>query len=310
MRRAWLAVATAIVVWACGPAEVEDADADAESSSSEISVGTRVCSWNIRRLGHQFDNRPKNLRATASVIKRNCDVVAVQEVMQLNGVAVGHRDLLATLGSDWIGVVTETPQPNDPVASSSEHYAFYIRKTRASLCSDWDGVKQLQDDEGTFSREPAWTCVKVHNRSTELLLISYHAIFGSMAERRREVGALDDDLNHDGVRDDLLRAVRESRAGTPDVIMVGDFNLGTKDILGELPTWRDLAVGTGSTLNLQDQITSNLYDHALIPPDQPGLEQVQPAKVLDVRDIAEDDTFFRSVSDHLPIRFTLRATAP
>jgi endonuclease/exonuclease/phosphatase family metal-dependent hydrolase len=308
MRRACLAAATAVVVWACGPAggASDDAD-DVESASAELSTGARVCSWNIRRLGHQFDSRPKDMKVTASIIKRNCDVLAAQEVMQNDGVATGHEELLHVLGDGWVGVVTSKAQPDDPVTSNSENYAFYIRKSRASLCPDWNGVKKLTDEEGTFQREPAWTCVKINGRSTELILVTYHAIFGSLAERRREVGALDDDLNHDGRKDDVLGAVRASRSGSPDVIVVGDFNLTPPDIATELPTWKDLTTGTGSTLNLTDEITDNLYDHVLIPPDQPSLAALQPAKVLDVRGLAEGDSFFRSVSDHLPIRFTLRA---
>ncbi len=307
MRRACLAAASAVVLWACGPNGDASDDEAVDSASAELATGARVCSWNIRRLGHNFE-RPKDIKVTASVIDRNCDVVAAQEVMQLGGVPVGHSELLQTLGDAWAGVVTEKAQPDDPVRSSSEHYAFYVRRSRASLCTDFSGVKQFRDDEGTFQREPAWTCLKINGRSNELMLVSYHAIFGSVAERRREVGALDDDLDHDGRRDDLLRAVRASRSGGPDVVVVGDFNLTPPSIASELPTWKDLTTGAGSTLNATDEITANLYDHVLVPPDQPSLDGVEPAEVLDVRELADRDTFFRSVSDHLPIRFTLRAS--
>lgn len=295
--------------------QAAEGDIGVETSSSELSTGGRICSWNIRRLGHAFDSRPKDLAVVAKVITKNCDVIAVQEVMETDGVTNGYNDLLAKLGSRWGGVITESAQPDDPVASSSEHYAFYFRKSAANICPNWSpdkGVRQLKDPEGTFLREPAWTCFNVKGHPRELLLANYHAVFGSMAERRREVGALDDDLNNDGRKDDFLRAVKASRSGDPDILMVGDFNLEGADIIGELPTWKDLTeAGAGSTLNLEDGVSPNMYDHLLVPPGQPLLDGLEKAKLLDVRDLAPaDDTFFRRVSDHLPIRFSLRSLSP
>jgi endonuclease/exonuclease/phosphatase family metal-dependent hydrolase len=319
--RVLAAVASCIVsMAACADlADGGSAAADAQEepvgeAASELTTGGRICSWNIRRLGHGFDAQPKDLAVVAKIITRNCDVVAAQEVMETGGVANGHADLLAKLGSRWDGVITDSAQPNDPIASSSEHYAFYFRKSAASICPNWSpstGVRQLNDPEGTFQREPAWTCLKVKGHPRELLLLSYHAIFGSMVERRREVGALDDDLNNDGRKDDFLRAVKASRTGSPDILMVGDFNLEGSDIVGELPTWKDLTTGNGSTLNLDDGISPNMYDHLVVPPGQPQLDGLEKAKVLDVRDQAPSgDTFYRRVSDHLPIRFSLRSLQP
>lgn len=297
--RACLAVVFVFSAWGCAPSG-EDVD---QTSDELRATPRRICSWNIRRLGHQFDNRPKDMAGTASIIEDNCDVVAVQEVMQSKDAGPGHLALLAELGGEWDGVVTETAKPDDPLGSSSEHYAFLFKKSVAEPCSGWQGVKQLADVQGAFLREPAWTCLTVAGH--DLLLVGYHAVFGSAAERRREVGALDDDLNNDGRTDDVLREIRESRAKKAEIIVVGDFNLEAKDIAKVLPTWRDATTGTGSTINLRDEITDNLYDHVLIPPDQPGLASIAPAEVLDVRGVANGDTYFRSISDHLPIRFVL-----
>jgi len=310
-----LAAASSAVMLTVGCADTTTPSSEEEitaSSEAELAAAKRICSWNIRRLGHGFDSQPKDMVAVAKVITKNCDVVAVQEVMETEGVANGHAELLATLGGRWSGVITERPQPDDPVASSSEHYAFYFKKSAASLCPNWtpaNGVKQLSDPQGTFLREPGWTCLQVKGHPRELLLASYHAMFGSMAERRREVGALDDDLNNDGRKDDFLRAMKASRTGSPDILMVGDFNLEGRDIADQLPTWKVLTVGNGSTLNQDDGISPNQYDHLLVPPGQPQLDSLGAAEVLDVRSYApEGDKFYRRISDHLPIRFTLRLT--
>jgi hypothetical protein len=87
--------------------------------------------------------------------------------------------------------------------------------------------------------------------------------------------------------------------------MVGDFNLTPRDMEVALPAWKDLTTGSGSTINSDDGVSNNLYDHVLVPPDEPNLAGLRPAEVLDVRSYAKDDTFFRSISDHLPIRFVL-----
>lgn len=303
MRRACLVAATAVLAWACGPVDGEDRGV--ESASAQLATGARICSWNIRRLGWVWDGQPKDVGATATVIEQNCDVVAVQEVMMKGGAPGGYNDLSAALGNGWSGVITATPQPDDPVISASEHYAFFVRTSRATFCSDWSGIKKLSDEEGTFKREPAWTCVKVDGRERELLLVTYHATFTSTQESYREVGALDDDLNHDGLRNDVVRAVHASRNSDHDVIVVGDCNLVPSDIAEVLPTWADRTTGAGSTLNKYNEITDNLYDHVLVPADQPSLSALEPATVLDVRSVVPDNKFFDLVSDHLPIRFTL-----
>jgi endonuclease/exonuclease/phosphatase family metal-dependent hydrolase len=329
--RVFLSCLAAWLLTACGMSS-GDADIGADESRAEASraesspaddtqpaeidrstrsgAGARICSWNIRRLGHKFDGIAKDIAATTTVITENCDVIAVQEVMQTTaGGTPGYDALLASLGADWDGMVTKRPRP-DSTSANSERYAFFFRKSAAAVCQGWTKAAQyINDDEDAFLREPAWTCLKVRAHARELLLVSYHAIYGSIAERRREVGWIDDDLDNDGTREDVVRTIRNSRPHA-DVVFVGDFNLTTRELHDVLPTYRDLTAGTGSTINADGAITDNLYDHVVVAPDEPLAAELAPAQVLDVRGVAHDASYFSSVSDHLPIRFVLGATAP
>ena len=73
-------------------------------ASAIVGQGKRICSWNVRRLGHDFDSKPKNIALVQKVISANCDLVAVQEVMQMSGNVVPGFDALADeLGSTYAG---------------------------------------------------------------------------------------------------------------------------------------------------------------------------------------------------------------
>lgn len=292
----------------CAADAAQEPEAEAPSTQNQqelTSVGRRVCSWNIRRLGHAFDDRAKDMTATKNIVNDFCDVVAVQEVMQTTGGGTpGFDQLLARLGEKWDGVRTEGPRPNT-TSSNSEHYAFFWRKSAAQLCDGWSGTRYLPDDEDAFLREPAWACIKLAAYDRELILASYHAIYGTVTERRREVALIDDDLDNDGKKDDVFRTMQGSRPGNPAVLFLGDFNLTPREMADALPTYKDLTDGEGSTINAEDGITANQYDHLVVASDDPIVADLKPAKTLDVRHRAKNDTFFRSISDHLPIRFVV-----
>ena len=305
--------ALASLVAACAT-DVDDEGDDeevAEETAQELvaGAGRRVCSWNIRRLGNNFENQPKDFAATAKVIRDNCDLVAIEETMvtiSQSGTDHGGYDaLLDTLGRRyWDGTISETPIPN-PVTSNSEYYAFVFRKSAVSTCPG-SRVQRLPDPEDVFIREPAWACFKLKTHPRELVVAAYHALFGSPVDRKREVSFLDDDLDRNGKPDDLFAAMKASRKGNPDVLLLGDFNLNARELSEALPRYVDLTKGNGSTINSSNQITANQYDHAVVPADSPLLAKTAPAEVLDVRKVAKGDTYFTSVSDHLPIRLILK----
>lgn len=312
-----LAAVAALLV-ACAPEDDGvDADdgADIEATEQDVTAGAgrRVCSWNLRRLGNQFDHRPKDMKTSAKIIKDNCDLIAIEEDMATGNAASatnnGYDDLLSALGPRyWAGLATSAPAPI-PQTSNSEHYAFFFRKSAVSVCEGWgDEAKRLPDPEDIYLREPAFGCFKFKTSDHELVLAAYHAIFGQPADRKREVGFLDDDNDNDGNKDDLFNLMKASRPGEPDVVLVGDFNLTTNEMRDVLPRYVDHTIGNGSTLNTNDGISSNQYDHVVVMPDARMLAAgTKPAEVLDVRSQHEEGvSFYRSVSDHLPIRFLMK----
>jgi endonuclease/exonuclease/phosphatase family metal-dependent hydrolase len=273
-------------------------------------AGARICSWNLRRLGHKFDGVEKDIATVRVIVDQSCDVVAAEEVMQLSGgVTPGYDALLSALGGEWGGVITAKPRP-DTTSPNSERYAFFYRKRVATICDGWTaGAEYVRDPNDAFLREPAWTCFKIEGREHELVLAAYHALYGSLAERRREVALVAGDIDADGTSDDLVRAMRASRPSC-DAVLVGDFNLTKNELHDVLPTYADLTAGNGSTLNDQDEITTNQYDHVVVAPDEPLRADLGLAEVLDVRSMAPAGAYFKTVSDHLPIRFHLALATP
>lgn len=298
---------------ACAPDdESDESDENADSTSEDLSsTSRRVCSWNIRRLGNNFQNEPKDMSAVAKVIRDNCDLVAIEETMvtiaQSGTNSGGYDALLTALGSRyWGGVITDSPVP-DPVTSNSEYYSFVFRKSAVSTCPS-SKVERLPDPKDVFIREPAWACFKLKSQPRELVVAAYHALFGAPTARKQEVSFLDDDLDGNGKPDDLFAAMKASRpGGDPDVLLLGDFNLGSRELAEALPNYVDLTNGKGSTINLSDDITTNQYDHAVVPKDSRLLGHVSPAETLDVRKVAKPGSkYYSTVSDHLPIRLNIK----
>lgn len=167
-------------------------------------------------------------------------------------------------------------------------------------------ARYVKDARGAFLRDPAYACFKVKAYTREIVLATYHALYGSELERKREVSLLDDDIDGDRKADDIFQSLRAARPGA-DVLMVGDFNLTTDQIKRTLPTYLDLTAGGGSTLNSANDVTTNQYDHVIMMPDEKLATEVAPAKTLDVRSIATGSGYFGTVSDHLPIQLVLDA---
>lgn len=313
-----LAALAAVFVACASPADESDQTSD--DTAAVTGAGHRVCSWNMRRLGNPFTGKPKDMTVAAQVIKDNCDVLAIEETMATNTAVSttaaasdagapesdhqGYDDLLTALGTRyWGGLITPTAAPLNPETSNSEYYGFVYRKSAAAPCSGWTEAKRLPDPQDIFLREPGWGCFKLKARDKELLLAGYHAIFGEPAQRTREVGFLQADLNHDGKKDDVFTTIQASRPGA-DLIFAGDFNQTNGEIASELTDYKDLTNGNGSTLNYNNDLSTNEYDHMLVLPSS-DLATNAPAVPLDVRKDYHG-SFYDFVSDHIPIQIILK----
>jgi len=267
----------------------------------------RLGGWNVKKLGHGSST---NFALVAQVIESHFDIVAIVEVMQKGGAHPGYDSLLAQLGARWRGMVTTSPRPNTS-AGDAEFYAIVYRDQSVQPCTGWTGLRYLDDNDGSstgtgpdvFSREPAFGCfaARLASGSTgfDFMLAAYHARWAG--GNTQEIG---EEVRH---VTRAFQAMAQARPGENDRIIVGDFNLVTsrlEQVLGlQIPV-----LGTASTLNSSGNLSSNLYDHILIHDTTATRELVDIPEILDVRDVAADPrTFYRTVSDHLPIRARFRS---
>jgi len=262
----------------------------------------RLGGWNIKKLGH---GTSKDFALVAQVIEVNFDIVAVVEVMQRSGGHPGYERLLQQLGSGWTGMVTSKPRPNTK-AGNAEFYAVLYRTQSIQPCDGWTALQYIVDNDGSpagsgpdnFSREPAFGCfaARLANGAIgfDFVLAAYHARWeeGNTTAIENEVKNIPK----------VFDAMRQARPGENDLIIVGDFNLvkaNVEEVLGSSV----LTVGTGSTLNISGNRTTNLYDHLLIGDASTMKQIVENPQILDVRDLATSgEAFYRTVSDHLPLR--------
>lgn len=270
---------------------------DSPLAARELRLGA----WNIRKLGH---GSSKDFNAVASVIEAHFDIVAVIEVMQRAGGHPGYDALIAHLGPAWRGLITDTPRPNTS-SGSAEFYAILYRSDRLRTWDDLPALVYHPDHDGSptgaghdrFSREPAFGCfVAIREDGSDgfdFMLAAYHARWadGDILDIQSEVEHLEE----------VFRSMQAVRPNERDLLIIGDFNLRPPDLENALGRPID-TIGTGSTLNSNGAITDNLYDHLVIADLASTSERIGPATVLDVRSVAADPrTFFRTVSDHLPI---------
>lgn len=276
--------------------------------SDAIPSPLRLCSWNLKKLGH---GDAKDYPTIAAILDSECDAAVVIEVMQKGGTHPGYDALLDALGRSWSGLVTDRPRPNT-TSGNSEFYAVVWRASALDTCEGWDDLRYVTDDDGAivgadmdfFSREPAYACFALVTPAGEVdfLLGAYHAIWGDGKE-----ATIAAEVEHlDSAVDEMMTPL----PGERDALLLGDFNIAPAR-LAELSTLTDWTEGTGSTLNSTGARTQNLYDHLLVWDPSATPELGPQAEVLDVRHwAASDEAFFDTVSDHLPIRVVLTPSSP
>ena len=269
----------------------------------------RLCSWNLKKLGH---GDAKDFGVIRAVLDENCDLTAIVEVMQRAGGHPGYEALMTSLGDGWSGAVTATPRLNTG-AGYAEFYAAVWRPKKIAWCDGWTALRYFTDNDGSrrgrgpdrFLREPAYGCFQAvtgQGLGFDFLLGIYHATWekGDSAKTAAEV------RNLDRVVDEMKRA----RAGEKDVLIVGDFNLVPLKLAG-VSSMKDWTEGEGSTLNARGERTSNLYDHVLVDDLEASPELRAKARVLDVRGkSASRRAFERTVSDHLPVVVDIEVFRP
>lgn len=299
--RTRMALACIATVFLLSPASSQANGADVPLTP-QASLDLRVGAWNIKKLGH---GQSKDYPTVAKIIDLHFDVMAVVEVMQKGGGRPGYDDLLQALGSQWGGAVTSEPRPNTKNLGSAEFYAILYRKSRATLCNEWEGLMYMQDNDGSglettddiFSREPAFTCLQATNVDAKIgfdfMLAAYHARWAGGKSKD-----ISDEVSHVGK---VFQTMAQMRPNEKDLILAGDFNLNPLELSKALS--RAIAAsGEGSTLNATGTRTENIYDYLLLHDARETHEMIDNPEILDVRGYATtNEAFFKTVSDHLPV---------
>lgn len=257
------------------------------AAAAPVAADTYVGSWNIVHLG--WDNE-KNYEATAEVATK-FDLLAVQEVMTLEGLQRLEKEMEARSGVDWESFASEAVGRG----SYKEHYAFIWRPDRVSWV---DGAVTYIDDRDSFAREPFSMRFQTAD-GYRFVYAAAHAIYGDTIEGR----------------EDEARAFRRyldwlnaSFDGDP-VYLAGDFNLPPSNeawsAVGEVSYPAIQGAGVATTLSKKNGRYANLYDQIWMPSERPV-----PIKGVGVYKFPEHlgmshKMARKSVSDHAPVFIVL-----
>lgn len=272
----------------------------------DVAATLRIGAWNIKKLGHGSN---KDFPLVAEIIEENFDILALIEVMQKQGGHPGYDLLLTELGADWEGVITATPRPST-TAGHSEFYAVVYRNDLVQLVHGSTGLTYHVDNDGSstgtgddvFSREPAFAAFSTVSGTFDFTLAAYHARWAD--GDAEEIADEADELDH------VFDAMAAAFPGEEDHLIIGDYNLVPEDLQQALGMESKIT-GTGSTLNTTGGRTQNLYDHLLVYDDGETAELLGNGEVLDViGKAATPRDFFKTVSDHLPIRAVFDTGGP
>ncbi|ETX13570.1 hypothetical protein OCH239_09835 [Roseivivax halodurans JCM 10272] len=242
---------------------------------------TLVGSWNVKHLGWDND---KDITAVARIASA-FDLVALQEVMSMDGLQALETELEHLTGEDWQSMAS------DEIGRGSyrERYAFLWQTDEVTWL---DGAVVFIDDRDAFSREPFSMRFETAD-AYRFVLASAHLIWGdSQDEREVEAAALAS----------YRRWLDESFPETP-VYIAGDFNLAPDNAawqgLGEIAS--PLVTDGATTLSPVDGRFANLYDNIWVPAGTP-----LPVAASGILDFPSElglthETARTYVTDHAPV---------
>lgn len=277
-----------LLVSACsaGPTVSTDAGVDA-GTQAPAAVPVRVMTWNVRQLG--ADGGTPN-RVAALITAQQPDLVTVQEVTSTQ-----TYDALAALLADagfagHAGVLA--------ASSGDLLQAVFWRTAKLSVTQPQN---LFTSDPVTFPRPPLTWRTEVTGRATGFNVLAVHLKAG--------IGNVNEQTRIDALKaiDSSLLTVID--AGTPDWLVLGDFNEATTDPRSaEAFASFEPAVFTALTPGLADAGVYTFLPRMLL------LDHVVATRSLDGArdgglpraprlDVSESD--YATVSDHLPLLLDL-----
>jgi endonuclease/exonuclease/phosphatase family metal-dependent hydrolase len=249
----------------------------------------RVGSWNIKRLGHG----ETRLDLVAEVVKQ-FDVIAVQEVMNVDGV----RKLLAELPG-WDAAISDAPVGRN---GYEEQYAILYRRDVVSVTRSFT----VEDAGDLFAREPFVACFRANR--FDFCIVTIHVTFGEKVKPR------DDEIERLGlVAEDLRDAA--GKDVERDILVVGDFNrpdgaagFGWLNDAG----WRCVIDPPTTPTSIGKKGYASAYDHILIDRAHTTEWSGRAARVDLVATACSDDPAWciENVSDHAPVGTSFVSSRP
>lgn len=243
-----------------------------------------IASWNIQHLG-QGNN--KDYQALGE-IGTQFDFIAVQEVMNAEGIEAFKSALEKTSGEPWEAMYSHLVG----TASYKEMYAFVWRKSAVEYL---DGAVVYLDPGNLFIREP-YSARFLNRKSNQAFAAStVHIIYGKRIGER--VAELEELANY-------WQWLEEIYPETP-VMLMGDFNMPPRHKGWQ--TLKDLGVEPliteelgASTLSTKEGVFANLYDNIWVGSKSFMIGEVGILEFPKLLGLTHKEAR-RSVSDHAPV---------
>lgn len=256
---------------------------------SNVFAELRIGSFNTKFLGC---NSCKDVQKLSKIIKNeDFSIVALQEVLNEGGVV----DLVNYLGKGWEYIVSE------PVGRNKKEYYAFI----------WRGDKKVglgssllwNDSTDDFIREPF--IAEFYHNSKIYWLINIHILFKNqnsdgIKARIREIKKLEKVFT-------WVNKTTKISGNNSYTIILGDFNLSTKDINQLALPFRSYQDDETTISYKKGRYASN-YDHFCLSEDdyyrlkKPDILRVDAPKEYLKNDFKE---YWKKVSDHVPIRMDI-----
>ena len=255
-------------------------------SSLSSAADLTLMSWNAMRLGQGGE---KSFPALAEVAGK-ADLVAIQEVMNEEGLTKLEAELEKRTGEQWSTLVSHAVGSR----SYKELYAFLMRE---SVVVYEDGAVVYMDRGDRFIREPLSARFKSKRDGTLFAVASIHVLYGKgPQDREPEVRELES-----------YWAWLESIYPETPVMLVGDFNMPPSHpaFSGLSQHATPLITKGATTLSAREGLYANLYDNIWVSRTH-RLKQ-DNAGIMDYPRMIgwSHEKSRKHVSDHAPVFVTL-----
>ena len=246
---------------------------------ADVRIGT----WNLEHLSV----RPGKDFTSIAKVAQNVDFLAVQELMNEDGLTALQKALEEATGKKWSAMASHLTGRS----SYKEMYGFVWRDDAVSY---EDGAVTYLDKGDHFEREPYSARFRNLKDNTTFVAATVHIHYGkTVADRTKEIAVLGDYW-------DWLKSVYD---GNTNIMLMGDFNTPPTSTAwaGLRTSARPLMLQGASTLATTDGQFSNLYDNIFVANE--STINVKTVKVFDYPAYLKmsNATGRSSVSDHAPI---------